>query len=112
MGEAKTEETIKNMAQLLLGGAKMLQYHCDKCKSPLFEKEGKIICPVDGEFGTEKKAKIEKTRGKPKEKDATLKNILEKKREELVKRLEKEDNPQEISALLDAIAKIDAAAGD
>lgn len=107
MGEVTREEAIKNMAQLLLERAKMLQYHCGKCKSPLFQKEGKIICPVCGEYETEKEAKIEKP--KPKKKDDALMDILKRKREELVKRLEKEDNPQEISALLDAIAKIDAA---
>jgi uncharacterized Zn finger protein (UPF0148 family) len=43
------DEKIKAMAELLLSKATMLQYHCGECGSPLFEKEGKIICPVCGE---------------------------------------------------------------
>ncbi|MBI5253350.1 MAG: hypothetical protein HY930_03005 [Euryarchaeota archaeon] len=39
---------MKEMVDLLLSKATMLQHHCDKCKSPLFEKEGKIICPACG----------------------------------------------------------------
>lgn len=48
------EDKIKAMAELLLSKATMLQYHCGKCGSPLFQKEDKIICPVCGELEREK----------------------------------------------------------
>ncbi len=99
-----SEKALKDMAELLLGGAKMLQYHCDSCKSPLFEKEGKIICPVCGDLEKKKEARREEKKPKI---DEGLRRTLQKKREELVKKLEKEEKPGEISALLDAISKID-----
>lgn len=41
------EEEIKSIiTPLLLSGAKMLDKHCSKCGSPLFEKNGKIFCPI------------------------------------------------------------------
>lgn len=46
--EKNKENALKEMVELLLSKATMLQYHCDKCKSPLFKKEGKIICPACG----------------------------------------------------------------
>lgn len=46
--EKNKENVLKDMVELLLSKATMLHYHCDKCKSPLFEKEDKIICPVCG----------------------------------------------------------------
>ncbi len=47
MGEK--EDKIKAMAELLLSKATMLQYHCGKCGSPLFQKDDKILCPACGE---------------------------------------------------------------
>ncbi|RLF77944.1 hypothetical protein DRN39_02680 [Thermococci archaeon] len=41
-----SEEIRKIIAPLLLSGAKMLDKHCPKCGSPLFEKNGRIFCPV------------------------------------------------------------------
>ena len=42
-----TEEEIRNVIMpLMLSGAKMLDRHCPKCGSPLFEKDGRIFCPV------------------------------------------------------------------
>ncbi|AEH24367.1 Sjogren's syndrome/scleroderma autoantigen 1 family protein [Pyrococcus yayanosii] len=40
------EEIRKIIAPLLLSGAKMLDKHCPKCGAPLFEKDGKVFCPV------------------------------------------------------------------
>ncbi|ASJ17346.1 hypothetical protein A3L04_09830 [Thermococcus chitonophagus] len=40
------EEIRKVIAPLLLSGAKMLDKHCPKCGSPLFEKDGRVFCPV------------------------------------------------------------------
>lgn len=40
------DEKIKEMANLLKEGAKMLSYICPECKVPLFQlKNGTIICP-------------------------------------------------------------------
>lgn len=61
----KEDDKIKTMAELLLSKATMLQYHCGECGSPLFEKEGKIICPVCGEL-EEKEKKKEKEKVKVK----------------------------------------------
>lgn len=39
------EDDMKNMAELLRSGAKMLSYNCPECGSPLFElKTGEIWC--------------------------------------------------------------------
>ncbi|WP_297495339.1 Sjogren's syndrome/scleroderma autoantigen 1 family protein [Thermococcus sp.] len=40
------EEIRKIIMPLMLSGAKMLDKHCPKCGSPLFEKDGKVFCPV------------------------------------------------------------------
>ncbi|WP_457753938.1 Sjogren's syndrome/scleroderma autoantigen 1 family protein [Thermococcus sp.] len=40
------EEIRKIITPLLLSGAKMLDKHCPKCGSPLFELNGKVFCPV------------------------------------------------------------------
>jgi|GEM_PF-3449452 len=59
--EKNKEKALRDMAELLLSKSTMLQYHCDKCKSPLFEKEGKIICPTCGIMqGKEVKKEVEK----------------------------------------------------
>ncbi|NJF24831.1 Sjogren's syndrome/scleroderma autoantigen 1 family protein [Thermococcus sp. Bubb.Bath] len=42
-----TDEEIRNViTPLMLSGAKMLDRHCPVCGSPLFEKDGKVFCPV------------------------------------------------------------------
>ncbi|WP_297068997.1 Sjogren's syndrome/scleroderma autoantigen 1 family protein [Thermococcus sp.] len=42
-----TEEEIRKVIMpLMLSGAKMLERHCPKCGSPLFEKDGRVFCPV------------------------------------------------------------------
>ncbi|AIU70054.1 hypothetical protein TEU_06780 [Thermococcus eurythermalis] len=40
------EEIRKIIMPLMLSGAKMLDKHCPKCGSPLFEKDGRVFCPV------------------------------------------------------------------
>ncbi|AHL21849.1 MULTISPECIES: Sjogren's syndrome/scleroderma autoantigen 1 family protein [Thermococcus] len=40
------EEIRKIIMPLMLSGAKMLDRHCPKCGSPLFEKDGRVFCPV------------------------------------------------------------------
>ncbi len=39
-------EVIKILSNELLKGSKMLSKHCPNCGYPLFEKNGKIYCPV------------------------------------------------------------------
>jgi UPF0148 protein len=42
-----TDEEIRNVIMpLMLSGAKMLDRHCPVCGSPLFEKDGRVFCPV------------------------------------------------------------------
>ena len=45
-GGIMEEEAIKIVSAELLKGAKMLPTHCSKCGYPLFEKDGKIYCPI------------------------------------------------------------------
>ncbi len=40
------EEKLAEITEMLLAGGKMLGVHCGKCMSPLFEFQGKIVCPV------------------------------------------------------------------
>lgn len=42
----KNDDAIKVLSNELLKGAKMLSTHCSKCGCPLFEKDGKIYCPI------------------------------------------------------------------
>ncbi len=47
MESGPSEWEIKNIIMpLMLSGAKMLDKHCSKCGSPLFEKDGRVFCPV------------------------------------------------------------------
>ncbi len=113
------EKKLKEMAELLLSKATMLEYHCGKCKYPLFEKGGEVLCPNCGPLGM-KRADLEKTSGKaaakgapPREKAkaSPVEAALQKKLEELLKRFEEEKDPQQIALLLDAIEKIKKAMG-
>lgn len=99
-----SEKALKDMAELLLSKATMLQYHCAKCKSPLFEKEGKILCPVCGVF--EEKGKEEKKVKAGKEARSKTKDALKKKRDEFLKQLKEEKDPEKVVALVEAIEKI------
>lgn len=42
------DKKISDISKLLIGGAKMLSYHCPDCKVPLFEENKKIFCPSCG----------------------------------------------------------------
>ncbi len=92
------DKALKNMTELLLSKARMLKYHCAKCKSPLFEKGEKVICPLCGEL------KIEKE--KPKEAPSKMSQVLTKKRDELLAKIEKEKNPKKLTDRLEALEKI------
>ncbi|MBU2559352.1 hypothetical protein KKA03_00480 [archaeon] len=94
------DKALKNMTDLLLAKARMLQYHCGNCKSPLFEKEEKIICPVCGEM------KVETEEVKEKASDTKTSKVLVKKRDELLLKIEKEKNPKKLTDLLEALEKL------
>ncbi len=74
MGVPKlSDEDIRNViTPLLLSGAKMLDRHCPRCGSPLFEKDGRVFCPLceRGEHG-------EGTKSDGKVVDALLKKFEE-----------------------------------
>jgi UPF0148 protein len=100
------DKALKNMTDLLLSKARMLQYHCANCKSPLFEKEEKVICPVCGELKVEKKGEKEKAKTKEAQADSRTAQVLKKKRDELLAKIEKEKNPKRLTDLLEALEKI------
>jgi len=92
------EEQISKIARFLLAGGKMLGVHCGKCGSPLFEKEGKIICPICGELETREEAR-EKRGDKVRE-------ILERRLVELAERLEREADREKTLEILDKMKSI------
>jgi UPF0148 protein len=94
------EKDVAKMAEMLLAGGKMLSLHCAACKSPLFEYEGKVICPVCGE-----KAKAAKPEAKPEERPG-LERILREKLDQLAARLEKETDLRATSELLELMKSI------
>ncbi len=100
------DKALKNMTDLLLSKARMLQYHCGNCKSPLFEKGEKVICPVCGELKIEEKKEKEKVKTGGTKTNSKTASILEKKRDELMAKIENEKNPKKLIDLLDALEKI------
>ena len=85
-----TEWEIKNIIMpLMLSGAKMLDRHCPKCGSPLFEKDGRVFCPVC-EYRERQKKKSGDTgdvEGRLREKLIALANSLPDDLDELEKHL-------------------------
>ncbi len=100
------DKALKDMTELLLSKARMLPYHCDNCKSPLFEKDEKIICPVCGELKFEKKDQKEEAKTEEPQTDSKTAQVLKKKRDELLAKIEKEKNPKKLTDLLEALNKI------
>lgn len=87
-----TEWEIRNIIMpLMLSGAKMLDRHCPKCSSPLFEKDGRVFCPVCEHREKRKKAEMKvEVRGVEeslREKLTQLANSLPDDIEELEKHL-------------------------
>jgi UPF0148 protein len=97
----ETDEMVK----LLLTKAKMLSYHCPRCKLPLFEKDKKVVCVKCGEIIVEKEEK--KTLKKQKTEGKRTIGVLKKKRKDLLNQLESEKDPDKIVALVAAISKIE-----
>ncbi|AAB98906.1 hypothetical protein MJ_0890 [Methanocaldococcus jannaschii DSM 2661] len=72
----KNDDAIKVLSNELLKGAKMLSTHCSKCGCPLFEKDGKIYCPICEKL--KNKETIEKG-----ENEKEIKNEIERKKSEI-----------------------------
>jgi uncharacterized Zn finger protein (UPF0148 family) len=69
----------------------------------LFQKNDKILCPVCGELREGDSRKTKMRRGL----DKKTSEALRKKKRSLLKRLDNEEKPEEISAILDALTKIE-----
>jgi len=83
-----TEEEIKNIIMpLMLSGAKMLDRHCPKCGSPLFEKDGKVFCPVCEHRKKQRQAEMKGVEDRLMEKLNELANSLPDDINELEKHL-------------------------
>jgi UPF0148 protein len=76
-----------DISQLLLSGATMTAQHCEKCGYPLFEKNGKIICPNCTEEEEERAREPQNI-------------ILEEKRTELLTRLRETKDLNEVEHIL------------
>jgi len=91
------DENIPKIVEMLLAGGKMLAVHCGTCLSPLFEYQGKVVCPVCG--GGTKPAKAEV---KPSSLDKVRKT-LQAKINSLAEQLAAETDHAKTLELLDRI---------
>jgi UPF0148 protein len=106
-----SDQGMKEMAELLRQGAKMLSTTCPECGAPLFQlKTGEMFCPR--EKREVKLVKEGETLEKIK-KDASLDKTLQAKLSLLQQRLEVASEPAEIKeltetiiTLLDALARL------
>ncbi|AFL94578.1 hypothetical protein CL1_0367 [Thermococcus cleftensis] len=88
MTKGPTEEEIRKIIMpLMLSGAKMLDRHCPKCGSPLFEKDGKVFCPVCEHRKKQRQAELKGVEERLMEKLNELANSLPEDIEELEKHL-------------------------
>ena len=106
-----TDQSMKEMAEMLRQGAKMLSTTCPECGAPLFQlKTGETFCPRE-----KREVKLmkegETTEGVKQE--ASLEKTFQSKLTLLQQRLDAATEPAEIreltetiTALLDALAKL------
>ena len=88
MEKGPTEWEMRNIIMpLMLSGAKMLDRHCPKCGSPLFEKDGRVFCPVCEHRAKQRKAEMKGVAEKLREKLSELANSLPDDIDELEKHL-------------------------
>ncbi len=88
MKKGPTEWEMRNIIMpLMLSGAKMLDRHCPKCGSPLFEKDGRVFCPVCEHRAKQRKAEMKGVEEKLTEKLNELANSLPDDIDELEKHL-------------------------
>jgi UPF0148 protein len=92
------DEKISKITETLLAGGKMLSVHCGKCRSPLFEYKGKVICPICGDL--EKKPAEPQKKAEPLEK---LEKILYSKLDSLDEQLMHEKDQAKTLELLNSI---------
>jgi UPF0148 protein len=96
-----TDQSMKEMADMLRQGAKMLSMSCPECGTPLFQlKTGEIFCPHE-----KREVKIVKE-GEDVEQmkqDATLEQTLQSKLRLLQQRLDASTDPSEIRELAQTI---------
>jgi len=91
------EENLSKITGMLLAGGKMLGIHCATCMGPLFEYQGKVVCPVCGE-----KTRPEKTKSnaKPLKK---VREALHTKLDSLSEQLAKETDQTKTQEILENI---------
>ena len=95
------DEKVSKSTEMLLAGGKMLKVHCGKCMSPLFEYQGKVVCPVC----KEEPKPAEKVEAKPSPL-GKLEEVLNAKINSLAEELAKETDHAKTLGLLDRIKSI------
>ncbi len=106
-----TETSMREMAEMLRQGAKMLSMSCPQCGTPLFQlKTGEIFCPHE-----KREVKIVKDGESPEtmKQEATLEQTIQDKLILLQKRLDESTDPMEIreiaqtiNSLLDTLSRL------
>jgi len=106
-----TDPSMKEMAEMLRQGAKMLSMHCPECGTPLFQlKNGEIFCPHE-----KREVKIVKDSEdlQKMEQDASLDKTLQSKLLLVQRHLDLSTDPTEIrdltltiTVLLEALNKL------
>lgn len=91
------EDKLSKITEMLLAGGKMLGVHCGTCMSPLFQHQGKIVCPVCGDKPKPAKVKPEPAPLKK------LEEVLYAKISSLTEQLAKETNHIKTIELLNGI---------
>lgn len=86
------------IAEMLLAGGKMLSLHCAKCQSPLFEYEGRVVCPVCGEKTEAAKLEVKSV--------GEVERIMLKKLDQLATEFEKETDRHAAGELLELMKSI------
>jgi uncharacterized Zn finger protein (UPF0148 family) len=93
-----SEKNVAKTAEMLLAGGKMLSLHCASCRSPLFEFEGRVCCPVCGEKAGAAKARLES--------EGAIEPILLKKLDQLATELKGETDRHSAAEILELMKLI------
>jgi uncharacterized Zn finger protein (UPF0148 family) len=97
----ETEEMIK----LLLTKSKMLKHHCPRCSLPLFERDKKVICVRCGEVKVKTEGGGDAKGRRPALREHAT--VLREKRDDLLKQLKLEEDPEKIVFIVEAISKVE-----
>ena len=97
------DEIIKMLSEELLKGAKMLSNYCPKCGYPLFEKDGKIYCPVCNLKNKAIYRREEPKKPEDRRIDLDIEEILDEKIIYLAKKLKDESEVSRIKEIGEAI---------